>query len=79
MKSRRACMASTWTFGAFVVTIYGFVTRNWLVDVAVWRPLPLLPNTSQKKLTLGSEAFLSVDGDRNGRIEKEEIKAMLQR
>jgi hypothetical protein len=53
--------------------------RDWRVDVAVWKLLPLLPITSQNYLTLGSEAFLSVDGDRNGRIEKEEIKAMLQR
>jgi hypothetical protein len=72
-------MASTWTFGAFDVKIYFFVTRNWRVDVAVWELLPLLPIASQKNLTLRSEAFLSVDGDRNGRIEKEEIKAMLQR
>jgi len=28
---------------------------------------------------LCSDAFLSVDGDRNGRVEKEEIKGMLQR
>ena len=30
-------------------------------------------------LILCSEAFLSVDGDRNGRIDKAEIKVMLQK
>jgi Ca2+-binding EF-hand superfamily protein len=30
-------------------------------------------------LTLCSEAFLSVDSDRNGLIDKSEIKAMLQK
>ncbi len=61
------------TFGSFPFAQFFF-------DNDVLSP-PVLHITfhETRNLMLCSEAFLSVDGDRNGRVEKEEIKGMLQK